>query len=380
MELSRRNFVSLAAVAPCVAGLFGARGLAFAEEKAAGAAAEPAEGQAAGSETREFTDMTGVTMELPKKLTKVVSLWQVTTILTAFLGGNGCCSAVLDSVKDGVSMGWLAEMCPELLELPDVKSSATVEELLLLEPELILVNAPMADQAETYRAAGLKVAVFSNATNFDNLHELVPKVAELYGEEAQKTADELMAYLDDTIAVAQERTKDLPEDDILTVYSNWAQRGTSPLLTSGDGSLISTWLTYVGCRNIITDQMVKGDSGNETNVETIIEADPDYILVGGVNWQTALDAMYADPSWADLTAIKEGRVLVNPLGVTKWSAIGVEFPLQIMWFGQQVHPELFDDIDLREEVRAFYKKYLDYEIGDENLDALLAGALGPVEE
>lgn len=328
---------------------------------------------------RTYTDMTGVSMELPEKLTKVVSLWQVSTILTAFLGGNGCCSAVLEAVKDGKSMGWLAEMCPELLELPSVSSSATVEELLLLEPELVIVNEPMADQAEAYRAAGLTVAVLSNATNFDNLRALVPKVAELYGEESISVAEDLMAYLDDTIADAQERTKDLPEEDVLTVYSNWAQKGTSPLLTSGDGSLISTWLTYVGCKNIITDQMVKGDSGNETNIETIIEMDPDYILVGGVNWEAALETIESDPAWAGLTAVQEGRILINPLGVTKWSAIGVEFPLQIMWFGQQTHPELFGDIDLREEVRAFYAKYLDYEISDENLDALLAGSLGPVE-
>ena len=335
--------------------------------------------QVADNPLREYTDMTGVTVEIPTKLTKVVSLWQVTTILTAFVGDTSSFQAVLEAVQDGKSMGWLAEMCPELADMPTVSSSPTVEELVALDPELVIVNEPMADQAEAYRAAGLTVVVMSNATNFDNLRTLVPKFAELYGSEAESKAADLMGYLDEAIAQAQSRTADIDSADYLKVYSNWAQRGTSPLLTSGDGSLISTWLNYDGCQNIITDQLVKGDSGNETNIETIIEADPDYILVGGVNWESALDTMKTDPSWSSLSAIKNDNILVNPVGVTKWSAIGVEFPLQILWFGSQVYPERFADIDIRSEVRDFYKKYLDYDISDANLDALLAGSLGPVE-
>ena len=49
----------------------------------------------------------------------------------------------------------------------------------------------------------------------------------------------------------------------------------------------------------------------------------------------------------------------------------VETPLMIKWLAKIQHPELFADMDMREEVTEFYKDVYNFDMTDEILDEIL---------
>ncbi|HHX86588.1 MAG TPA: ABC transporter substrate-binding protein, partial [Firmicutes bacterium] len=80
-----------------------------------------------------------------------------------------------------------------------------------------------------------------------------------------------------------------------------------------------------------------------------------------------------DAAWQGMTAVKDGRMIRNPQGVMKWEKFGVEIALQILWFTQEVYPGKLPDLDLKAEVKDFYKKYYNFELTDENYEDLISG-------
>jgi iron complex transport system substrate-binding protein len=194
------------------------------------------------------------------------------------------------------------------------------------------------------------------------------------GESESAKATRYISYLDDVILRVSRAVASIPEEDRVTVYYNSAQHGESPLLTCGDGSIVDTWMQVVGCKNVVAG-IVKG-MDKEVDMEVIIEADPDYILVGGTHQNTAWKTIQTDPAWQGLTAVKEGRMIHNPQGVMKWEKYGVEIALQMQWFAEQMYPGKLD-IDIKQTVRDFYRDYYGYDLSEADYADLLGGKSQP---
>ena len=77
--------------------------------------------------------------------------------------------------------------------------------------------------------------------------------------------------------------------------------------------------------------------------------------------------------FAGLKAVKDKKVYGNPKGVFSWDRYGAESALQILWAGTIIQPELFADIDVKAETKAFYKKFMNYELSDGEFEYILKG-------
>ena len=80
-----------------------------------------------------------------------------------------------------------------------------------------------------------------------------------------------------------------------------------------------------------------------------------------------------DPLWASISAVKNGRVIVNPLGTFPWVRYSAEEALQVLWAAQLFYPEKFTDVDMVQKTREFYKKYYNYDLSVENAKQILLG-------
>ena len=47
--------------------------------------------------------------------------------------------------------------------------------------------------------------------------------------------------------------------------------------------------------------------------------------------------------------------------------------MQILWAAKTIQPEIFADIDVRAETKAFYKKFMNYELSDAEFEYILKG-------
>jgi iron complex transport system substrate-binding protein len=88
----------------------------------------------------------------------------------------------------------------------------------------------------------------------------------------------------------------------------------------------------------------------------------------------------ADEALASLRAVQEGEVYLTPQGVCPWDVFGPEQALMPLWMGKTLYPELFEDVDLEQEVRDFYLEFFGYEVSDAYLAQMLAGDVKPVDE
>lgn len=194
--------------------------------------------------------------------------------------------------------------------------------------------------------------------------------AQIIGGDAASKAKELNKNLDANIALVSERTsklEDAKRPKVLHIV------GSANLLKiDGTKTIIDTWIKYAGGKNAVQ----KDGSMIEITAEEIVSSNPDIIIVGGADNQTAVEKIYAHPAYAGSKAVANKKVFGNPSGVFTWDRYGAEAALQILWAGTVIQPGLFTDIDVKAETKAFYKKFMNYELSDAEFGYILHG-LGP---
>ena len=145
--------------------------------------------------------------------------------------------------------------------------------------------------------------------------------------------------------------------------------GKNLLKVDGTGTIVDMWIKLAGGVNAVQKDGFK----MEMSAEELININPDIIIVGGADNQKAVEKIYADSVFAGLKAVKDKKVYGNPKGVFSWDRYGAESALQILWAAKTIQPELFADIDIKAETKAFYKKFMNYELSDEEFGYILKG-------
>lgn len=332
-------------------------------------------GGTSSSGERTVTDMTGAEVTLPAEVNSVINCWPSSNQIMITLGATDKQTAYFQTLQSP-SFTWMQIVNPAIVaedaKLVGVNGSVTAEELLALEPDLVITAN--ADDAEAWRSAGLN-AMCMMFNSIDGLKESVTKTAEALGGDAIERAEKYNEYLDGNIAMVEERLADIEDADKPTVYYLDGQHGQTPYATAGTGTIQEEWINIAGGK-IATEGVVEG-SGKEITAEQLLEIDPDYILVGGLNQATAYDILMNDESLQGLKAIQNNRVYRIPQGTFQWCRYGSETALQVVWTAKTLYPDRFEDIDMKQMTIDFYKDFLDYDLSSEYADAILAGKDSP---
>ena len=110
-------------------------------------------------------------------------------------------------------------------------------------------------------------------------------------------------------------------------------------------------------------------------MEEIYKLNPDIIFLSNFD-KFVPDDLYQNripgQDWSTIKAVKEHRVYKVPKGIYRWDAPGVETPLMMRWMAYMMQPEIFKDIDIRKETKAFYKDFIHYDASDEDLKQIFA--------
>ncbi len=312
-------------------------------------------------ETRVVIDQMGTEVTLPVNVEKVANFWFANNQIQLLLGAADKLVATINGMPN---YAWYCKVYPRMATMPELADSKNVnlEELYKLEPDVVLTSS--AGLAEICRNAGLAV-VYIMFQDFDGLKETIRIDAEVFGGDAPARADRFFKYLDKNISLVAERTKDIPIEDRPTVMH--IVNGTNLLKIDGTDCIINEWIKLAGGRNGLD---IEGNMKVVT-IEEILKADPEYIIVGGGLKTEGKKKIMADPAWANLTAVKTGKVFSNPQGVFHWDRYSSEEALQVIWAAKLLHPDLFKDVDIVKETKYFYKEFFDYELSDEDAQRII---------
>ena len=270
---------------------------------------------------------------------------------------------------------WILEKFPSLQDATQVVSSGEInlETLLSLEPDVVALAPSYADgYLTTLVEWGIACVSTPETLDDERLRDQV-KLRQLYygevlGGEAQERSEAYAEYFDEIVELVESRVADIAEEDKKTVIEVYSVDPVT-VINGNSRSMAQEYITTAGGINCAGDNTDDGTSGRmETSIEQIIAWDPDYIICYS---EEVYEAIMSDSTWQSLTAVQEGHVYIMPQGLMLWGYNGPELTLMLEYMGKLLYPELFEDIDLKEEMDYFYETFFGIELTDEDYQTIL---------
>lgn len=282
----------------------------------------------------------------------VITLAQQADILV------GTSSGSLSAMKEGVMNEFFPFIDTGTNDLLSASGSANIEEILRLEPDLIIQWGFRSESIEALEAAGLKVAGL-NYTHFDLAKNWLTDIGIMLDQSPR--AAEILAWHEKRFAEIIALTDTIAEDDKPTVmYLRGEARATGPL------SHFNYWIESAGAKNAITAEVKFVD----LDPEMVLTADPDVIWLLGYEKDMTPDFIYNNPLYADVKAVQNHRIYKVPVGADRWDIPNQEAPLSMEWFTRTIHPELLGGT-MRDSIREIYPLLYGQTPTDEQMDIML---------
>lgn len=369
--------MALTALAGC-----GSGGSSQAESSAAetvSAEESPAEADSGTeADTVAITDHAGRQVEVPAQIDRVVvtDILPMASVLTVFLGSADKIVGIHPSSMSAAESGLLGELFPEILEADTsfmAGGDLNVEQLLNLDPDVVLVNASSTELISAIENAGLTaVGISPSKWDYDILEtydQWIALLSQMFPESSK--SEEISAYSKEVYGLVQERVKDIPEEEkksILFLYNY----DDNQIITSGKHFFGQYWADAIGGRNAAEE--VEAENSNAViSMEQVYQWDPDVVLI--TNFTTAQpDDLYNNTiggnDWSSVKAVTDGQVYKMPLGTYRSYTPSADTPVTFLWMAKTVYPELFEDIDITAEVRDYYQELYGVTLTDEQIDRM----------
>lgn len=314
------------------------------------------------TKTRTVVDMAGRTVELPEKINKYIDVWYSHQAVVAMLDKCEHMAATPYSKDDEINY-WFFEMYPDITAASDIDENMSAEAFLSLGADLLFYAGPGEnDLADNLALAGVP-SVNIQFNNFEEMKKSITLIAEVLNTDyAKQTAQKYNAYLDKTIKDVSAKTSEIAEDDKVTLLS---LANFDNMMADGANTLRNNWIEISGAKSLAASV---GSGQVYINVEQVFQWDPDFIFSrsrGDAAWAYSVD------DFKPLKSIQNHHVYSNPFGVFIWDGCSTEVALQIKWASSIFYPNLFEDVDIKAEIKTFYSDFYGYNISDKNVDNLL---------
>lgn len=316
------------------------------------------------SNPRVIVDMEGTSVTLPDKLEKVVCIQPT---LTEYVIAFGQGDKLAGTHKNALNKVWLQKIWPEISDLRPYSYTAAAEDVLAVGADLVIV--PNGEAAEPLRAAGIPTVVVAlNDTESEYQH--IRLMGEIFGEDM---AGRIEAWIEDVEEVKAEINAGLDKAGITDGPSVYMVNGQSNhgifYPQGGGGSALEAYLN--GIRGVLALKDFPAN-GNMPSEEEILATDPEVILIGGRYGVPLKEAVLQDPVWADISAIRSGRVYNVPIGGIGWDQGYIALPVELKFWANVLYPEVFQ-YDLTEDVLTFYQKYFDCTLTEQEAAYMIEG-------
>ncbi|HEX5091503.1 MAG TPA: ABC transporter substrate-binding protein [Burkholderiales bacterium] len=253
---------------------------------------------------------------------------------------------------------------PEVGRLTGRGNTANVEVLLKARPDLVVdvgATAPVFAElaARVQQQTGLPYLLF------DGRFEAIPATLRALGHAMGDTAaaERLAAYCDQALREVAERVAKVPVDRRPRAYYGRGPRG---LQTGLAGSINVQVMEYLGARNVAG--AARGGLAI-VSLEQVLAWNPEVVFTSDPNFY---QAVWTDPRWAAVAAVRARRVHLSPHLPFGWFDFppGANRIIGLYWAGKLLYPDLFPE-DLRAKTAEFYRLFYHREPDQAQLDALL---------
>jgi len=307
---------------------------------------------AAGAE-KTITDGFARSVTIPAEPKEVICSGSGCLRYLTYLGAQDLVVGVDSIEKENQKMDarGYAHLNPQFKDLPligEFRGKDDPEKIIEISPELIfkIGTSGAAEGDELSAKTGIPVVLvpYGSLVSDEEQAKMVATLR-LMGDITGKSerAEELISYIEETIADLKARTADIPEAEQKTAYVG----GVS---YAGAHGIISTEPAYppflwTNVRNVAGKM---GTLHADVAKEAIVDWDPDFLFmdIGTIqnDNEGGIGELKTDPTLAGLKAVKEGNVY----GVLPYNFYSTNFEnvlADAYFIGKTVYPEKFADID-----------------------------------
>ena len=331
--------------------------------------------------THTVVDHAGNSVEVPNQVTRVVidQIPILSTYMSYFGGSAPYIVGYCGSFKDTITKTVLKDIAPELLESADTvyaQSDLNIEEIMKLNPDVILYNAGNTEHAEILKASGIPCVGFATVgaeTAADPLaryQEWLTLLEDVFGESGKM--DAFKEAGNTIIADVENRIATIPQDERPSAMILWKYSDGVPQV-SGMGTFGTYWLQHLGVTDVVASE-AKGFT--QVNMEQIYNWNPDILFLDGpgllsLTSADVLENKVDGTDFSTLTAVQTGRVYDTTLGMWNWFTPNPDAPLVFAWMAYNTYPDAFADYPLKETIQDYYKQWYGYEVTAADLEEML---------
>ena len=320
---------------------------------------------------KTVTDLTGKKVTIkdnPSRIAIVPIPWASLAYLVD--GDSSKIIGMNPSSKEAYDISILKDLAPNMKKVNtafvDSDFNINYEELALLKPDIVVVWDFQNDAIE--KLAKLKIpAVAIKYGTLENVQEGIKLLGDILNK--QEKAQKLINYHKDTNKYLASKTKKLENikrKKILYLIN--------PQLTVSSGnSVTNIMIDMAGGENVAKD-ITTGGSWSKVTMEQIIKWNPDIIILSNFDKilpEDIYNNKFEGQDWSKINAVKNKKVFKAPIGIYRWDAPSAETPLMIKWIAKVAAPEIFNDYDIRKDIKDFYLEFFNYKLSDEQLNFIL---------
>lgn len=146
----------------------------------------------------------------------------------------------------------------------------------------------------------------------------------------------------------------------------------SQLTVASGKSVNNIMIDMAGGVNVAKD--VTTGTWSKVTMEEVIKWNPDIIILSNFDKflpEDIYNNKFEGQDWSKINAVKNKKVFKAPIGIYRWDAPSAETPLMIKWIAKVANPELFNDYNMRKDIKDFYLNFFNYKLSDEQLNFIL---------
>ena len=314
---------------------------------------------ASGKAAAKLGDVTPLADARPDPKALIANGWPAHASVLMMLGATKRIAATVNAPKQ---KPWMYQVAPSLHDAIHAPKGGFVAESLLARNITLAFLTPSDPAANELQAAGIQV-VKTVFQDFSSMRDSIALTAKVLGNDAPERAQRYLQHLDEALSEVRRISSGIPEAKRPRVLhiAQWEPQ----LLVDGSNTIIDEWIQAAGGINAAAS--IKG-SLRPVSVEQLLAWDPDVII------ESASSAGQKKAAgFAQLGAVRAGRLHTNPEGVFPWDRYGCEITLQLRWALSRLHPDRLSADDLPARVQAFYRQFFDYALSEADARRMLQG-------
>jgi len=210
--------------------------------------------------------------------------------------------------------------------------------------------------------------------SFDRIADAYRFIGDIMGR--QERAEEIAVFLEDIYKRVVDSVAGVRDEERVSLY--YAE-GPFGIATEPDTSQHALTFEVAKAKNVAAVELNVGIGMTNVSLESVVEWDPEVIVA----WDDVIrggadEIIRTDKKWAQIKAVKDGRVYTMPNAPYAWCdrPPGVNRFIGIQWVANMLYPDRYN-VDMVEATREFYRRMYWKEITAEQAKELLGNSYPP---